>query len=52
MITMILLYVACFMVTFGVISTVNKVARRDRYSLWIEVIMVSIGMTYILWFCN
>jgi hypothetical protein len=46
--------IAVFLVVLGIASTIIKLLDRNRLhvTLWSEVIMLTIGISYLIWYCN
>lgn len=48
--------VATFLVVFGICSFILRIvealANKTNNSLWTEMFMITIGLSYLIWYCN
>ena len=52
----IFLVIAVFLVVFGIIATVVDLTKaivvNRSYNFFPQIIMITIGLSYIIWYCN
>lgn len=48
--------IAVFLIVLGILSFISKlavaIANRTKYNLVLELIIITIGLSYLIWYCN
>jgi hypothetical protein len=56
MVKTIILFIAVFLFIFGIIGLINKIVdtilNGHKNTLLFNLIVITIGLTYIIWYCN
>lgn len=52
----VLMVIAVFLMVFGIISSISKIVEaclnKEDTKLWLDMIIISIGLSYLIWYCN